>query len=144
MSDRIGALRALTWTEWVFAGRVAVRIPLAALAARCLSLGRASRAMAELPRAGSPLSVSRAARLVDGVGRALHASCLTRALVLHGVLARWGEPASVVIGTSRTVDGIRSHAWVEHAGQVVSPEGADGYLPLCRVDTGGARNALTA
>lgn len=52
--------------------------------------------------------------------------CLTRSLVLTGLLARRGIPAKLVIG-ARTNPSFLAHAWVEHAGHPVLPVGREPY-----------------
>lgn len=126
-------LRTLTWREWTLAGQVAVRLPLASTAVAILPLERASRVLEALPSERLGLSIATVVRLVEGVGHACRASCLTRALVLHTLLTRAGEPSTLVIGTQRDGETLRAHAWVEHDGRVLSREGAASYRELCRL-----------
>lgn len=59
--------------------------------------------------------IERVFRIIPGDTR-----CLTRSLVLLGMLSRRGIAASVVLGV-RTTPEFGAHAWVEHAGQPLLP-----------------------
>lgn len=59
-------------------------------------------------------------------------SCLSRALTLQGLLARYGRAADLRIGVSKPrASSIEAHAWIEMGGQVLL-EGSetDRYTPL--------------
>jgi hypothetical protein len=77
---------------------------------------RASRGRA--PEVDSALTLTAAGRLSGVVLRALEplpsdTRCLTRSLVLTGVLARRGVSSRLVIGVSPGPE-FKAHAWVEH------------------------------
>ena len=49
----------------------------------------------------------------------VRANCLDRSLFLHWLLSRRGIPGELLIGVDRTDDGLRAHAWVECAGEIL-------------------------
>jgi transglutaminase superfamily protein len=73
-------------------------------------------------------------RLGNAVGRTLRvlptdARCLMRSLVLSSLLARRGIDSSLVIGV-RSDPSFAAHAWVEHDGEALLPDGEEHYLRL--------------
>ena len=62
-----------------------------------------------------------AAEMVEVAGRRglVRANCLDRSLFLHWLLSRRGIPGELLIGVDRTDDGLRAHAWVECAGEIL-------------------------
>lgn len=69
-----------------------------------------------------PLELARQAqRLVRYAARLhpLRSTCLVEALTLRAMLARRGLPAEIKIGVLKTPAGLRAHAWLEVAGQIV-------------------------
>lgn len=140
MLDRLSSVCRLTAAEWGVALHVAmhsaVLLPLAVLAVRCLRLERALRVVAAVPLpwlVSTPPPVGLTAHIADRVTTRLGGGCLPRAIVLQALLARHGAAAVVVIGARRAGRRLHAHAWVEHDGLVLSVDGANGYLPLCRV-----------
>lgn len=145
--DRLRKVCRLTRSEWAVVSHAILLLPLAAVAVRCLRLDRAARLVAVAPGPASAPGQARAAALaalIDGVGRAIGASCLTRSVVLHALLVRQGGRPVIVIGAARVGGRLRAHAWVEHLGRSVGPTGADGCTPLCRVEPAGVRPVLPA
>ena len=80
------------------------------------------------------LAIRRVGRFVGVAGRnhLYPMGCLRRSLVLQWLLARRGIAADLRIGVQREGDGLRAHAWLERAGQLVGDEGAgtSDYVPL--------------
>lgn len=153
MLDRLS--RSSSWDagrRWpiaacVVAVRAALLLPVAALAVRGLRLERALRLVASVPLPSLGPGCEPAApiaHVVHAVTSRLGGGCLTRAVVLHAVLTRRGRPAVVVIGTRRVGLAMRAHAWVELDGRVLSVDGANGYLALCRLDRRGAMRSAAA
>lgn len=142
--DRLRKVCRLTRSEWAVVSYAILLLPLAAVAVRCLRLDRAARLVAVAPGPACAPGRARAAALIDGVGRAIGASCLTRSVVLHALLVRQGGRPVIVIGAARVGGRLRAHAWVEHLGRSVGPTGADGCTPLCRVEPAGVRPVLPA
>jgi transglutaminase superfamily protein len=73
-------------------------------------------------------------RLGNAVGRTLRvlptdSRCLMRSLVLSSLLARRQIDSSLVIGV-RSGPSFAAHAWVEHEGEALLPDGDDRYLRL--------------
>jgi hypothetical protein len=66
----------------------------------------------------SRLSVERLEWAVSTASRPIpRATCLTKALALHQLLARAGYPSSIHIGVAKAPGrGFEAHAWVEHEG----------------------------
>jgi Transglutaminase-like superfamily len=90
---------------------------------RTLSELRSSTANPEtgLTRAENRYVAYRMGRVVEKVLRAVpDARCLTRSVVLVGLLAKRGLPSSLVIGVARTPE-FAAHAWVEYDGIPVLP-----------------------
>jgi transglutaminase superfamily protein len=56
-------------------------------------------------------AISVASRIVPA------ATCLTQALALHRLLARFGYASVVQVGVQRCDGHFSAHAWVEHEGQ---------------------------
>lgn len=144
----------MTWREWGVVGSSAALAPLVVVAVRCLGLERATRAVHVAARVAGPRApVPRTPLLVHGVTRRLGCSCLTRALVLHGILTRQGVPSTVVIGASRREEPawpsgdqgteacsprarpLHAHAWVESDAGIVSVDGTGGCVALHRLGT---------
>ena len=126
-------LRALDREDWRVLRAALLLTPLAALGLRTMSLPAAVRIAARLPFPSSARSIHRRAQLVHGALRRVGASCLTRSLVLHTMLAKSGAASTLVVGASRSGGRFRAHAWVEVDGRIVSVDGADGYEPLYRL-----------
>jgi Transglutaminase-like superfamily len=73
-------------------------------------------------------------RLGSAVGRTLRvlptdSRCLMRSLVLSSLLARRQIDSSLVIGV-RSAPSFAAHAWVEHDGEALLPDGEEHYLRL--------------
>ena len=146
----LGRTRRLTRHEWRVVLEAAALTPVAAAAVRGLPLPKAVgllRRVARVRRASRPigsgvasLTPDRVATLVEWVGSVLSARCLVRALVLHAVLSRRGEPSEVVVGAAPDgpAPGVRgggllAHAWVEHQGTVLMGAAAVPYVAVCRL-----------
>jgi hypothetical protein len=93
-----------------------------------LPLGAAGR----LPMDGLPTPAI--ARLVNLAARRspLHASCLTRSVLLEYMLARRRIPADLKIGVRLAGGRLDAHAWVETGGVPINdePDIAERYPPL--------------
>jgi len=65
--------------------------------------------------------VALVAEMVEVAGRRglIRANCLDRSLLLHWIFARRGIPVELRIGVDRSGDGLRAHAWIECAGEVL-------------------------
>ncbi len=65
--------------------------------------------------------VALVAEMVEVAGRhgLMRANCLDRSLLLHWPFARRGIPVELRIGVDRSDDGLRAHAWIECAGEVL-------------------------
>lgn len=90
-----------------------------------------------LPGGHAPPDAARArsaAWAVEAAGRRLlgRRPCLPQALVGQWMLRRAGVDTTLKLGVARDAEGIRAHAWLEHAGQVVvgGRESAELYVPL--------------
>jgi hypothetical protein len=73
-------------------------------------------------------------RLGNAVGRTLRvlptdSRCLMRSLVLSSLLARRRIASSLVIGV-RSAPSFAAHAWVEHDGEPLLPDGEEHYLRM--------------
>jgi hypothetical protein len=117
---------AASW--WV----VTYRLALWVLPLRFV-LARSRRAVKrEVPQAGTPQielvdrAVRRAARYMP------RATCLTRALASHTLLARRGIHTQLRIGVVKGANGqLLAHAWLERDGaRLVPTEEVDKYLPF--------------
>jgi hypothetical protein len=73
-----------------------------------------------------------AARAVNLVAARLRATCLTRSLVLHRILAGRGIATVLRVGVRNGGDGLHAHAWVECDGVPVNDtaHGLHGFAPL--------------
>lgn len=93
---------------------------------RMVTESRAVRRVAPASRANEH---ELAVRLGAVVGRMLalmptDSRCLIRSLVLTRMLARRAIPSEVVIGVRPGGPGFAAHAWVEHDGRAVLPNGS--------------------
>jgi hypothetical protein len=113
---------------WVFAARIAVRVPGGSLPRwqRWLD-GLAARA----PAAPS-LTVDEAAWAVTAAARRVPGTrCLAWALALRGLLAQAGRASELRIGVRAGGPGaIEAHAWIECDGRVLSWGDAAGFQAL--------------
>lgn len=125
-------LLALVAAAAVLVARVALRIAPAWVVRR-IALprqpltpgGRRSRGAGAGARAAR--AIGRAARLLPG-----GASCLEQATALRLMLGPLDAGVRVVIGVARPSTGLRAHAWVESAGEVLLGGACaeSGYRPL--------------
>lgn len=94
-------------------------LPACSAALRTLGLARVQRMLAAIrPLPREAIDPRRVSYCVDAAARQLpvRSSCLTRSLVLHGLLLRRGLASEVRVGV-RLADGrLDAHAWVESAG----------------------------
>jgi len=110
----------------------ALRLLLTDLALRALGFARVQRWLsAGAVQPGSPGDpsdealppmVERIASSVAAAGRhhLYPMRCLTRSLVLQGMLARRGVPSDLRIGVRKDRGRFEAHAWVEHRGRPVA------------------------
>jgi hypothetical protein len=78
------------------------------------------RARRELQDNGVRAHIPPPPKLPWGAGRGVNAvlrrtapTCLERSLVMQAWLAAQGEPHDVVVGVTRTAEGLDAHAWVD-------------------------------
>ena len=94
-------------------------LPACSAALRALGLARVQRMLAAIrPVRREAVDPRRVSYCVDAAARQLpiRSGCLTRSLVLHGLLLRRGLASEVRVGV-RLADGqLDAHAWVESAG----------------------------
>jgi hypothetical protein len=124
LAPREQRLLIRTWWDFIIVG----------VGLRWISLPRLLRRRAVTPPR-APVALERLGWLVDVARRCvpLHRNCLNDAVVLARVLGAEGLDATVRIGVTRTGDGLRAHAWVEHHGRPVFPTEHGGiYTPLAR------------
>lgn len=109
--------------------------PAAALAVRVLAPHRAARLFQSAlgRRRQSSVAPERIASIADAVLGLARCRCLTKALVVHRMLARRGVASDIVIGVAVDGGGMRAHAWVEHGGDILIGRGARAHSPLWRV-----------
>ena len=136
MRGDLNRLRKLRADDWCVAGEAALLAGIAALGVRSVGVERAARALSRPVGTNRVrrVSIDRVAQVTEAVTAKLGARCLTRSLVLHGILARRGISSTVVLGAAIEAGRFRAHAWVEHDGHVVSRQGRDGCLPIHRID----------
>jgi hypothetical protein len=94
-------------------------LPACSAALRVLGLARVQRMLASIPAApGDAPEARRISYCVDAAARQLpiRSSCLTRSLVLQGLLARRGVASAVRVGVRLANGQLDAHAWVEYAG----------------------------
>jgi hypothetical protein len=103
-----------------------VLLPFFWLGLRLAGLQRCLAWLDRLPVARrAPLTQAEAAALGVAVNRAANhvlgpASCLTRSLLLHWLLRRYGTTSDLRIGVRRENGEFAAHAWVELAGQPIN------------------------
>jgi hypothetical protein len=116
-----------------------LQLSLASLAVR---LGGLRKAQWLIERLNPPPARSVPAHRTTGVGRTVEivasasrigpeGTCLTRSLVVGGLLRRQGIESTLRMGVKKT-DTVEGHAWVEVDGQPVNdgPDVADRYAPF--------------
>jgi hypothetical protein len=115
-------LRQLTWTQRKTLVLALVLLPLFGVLLRHTSLARLLSRVDVGGTAGSGAVVSAlaAARPVNLVAARLRATCLTRSLVLHWILARRGIGTELKVGVRNEGDGLHAHAWLECGGVPVN------------------------
>lgn len=114
--------RQLTWAQRWTLLLALVWLPLFAIRVRRTSVAHLlSRTQV---RAGVPpaavADARAAARAVNLVAGRLRATCLTRSLVLHRILAGRGIATVLRVGVRNEGDGLQAHAWVECDGVPVN------------------------
>lgn len=107
----------LSWRErWWFA-RALVLLPIAALAARWVPLGRLTAFIDayKTTAAADPAVVDRIAHMVAaaGVFGPYRATCLPQSLVLQWLLGREGIDTRLRYGVRRVAGRLTAHCWVE-------------------------------
>jgi hypothetical protein len=117
VTARLVKAGALGLDDWGLLGRAVFTVARVRIALWILPWRRLQPARAVTPAATHihprrlEWGIRAASRVVPG------ATCLTQALALHHLLARFGYPSIVQVGV-RTRDGnFSAHAWVEHDDQ---------------------------
>ena len=82
--------------------------------------------LAKIPLKRLSWAVQAVARRIPG------ASCLTQALALRELMARAGHAADLRIGVGKDANGLVSHAWLEHKGEILIGDNGDldRYSPM--------------
>ncbi len=97
-------------------------------------VARARRNTANLRAGEAAAMIRRLQRLVGVAGRhhLYPMRCLQRALVLQWLLGWRGIPTELRIGVQKEADGLRAHAWLEHASRPIGePQSiAARFVPL--------------
>lgn len=130
----VAVWRNLTWGQrWTLLVAL-VLLPVAAIRLRRASVAdilSRTRVCGDPPPAAMAVAHS-AARAVNLVAARLRATCLTRSLVLHRILARRGIATTLRIGVRNEGNGLQAHAWVECNGVPVNDtaQGVRGYAPV--------------
>ncbi|MEO8692734.1 MAG: lasso peptide biosynthesis B2 protein [Acidimicrobiales bacterium] len=116
---------------------LAPRFAPATLRAAWWTLRSVRRARRELRASGVRAHIPPPPDLPRGAGRGVYAvlrrqepTCLERSLVMQAWLAAHGEPHDVVVGVTRTANGIDAHAWVDISRE--APAGTE-YQELVRL-----------
>ena len=134
-------LKALSIADRVALFRALVAIPVIALALRFAGLRRTQGALARVNRLKPPFKddleearrYGRVVAIAGGHGL-VRPNCLQRSLVLWAILRRRRIDTQLRIGVSPPTgeDGIRFHAWLELAGEVVNDRSdiSDLYQPF--------------
>lgn len=108
----------------VLAARVVVRL----LGARAALVGRPCPYAAA--RRGRPTPDS----IVEATGRAARlwprTSCLAEAIAARWLGQRYGHALDVVVGATRTGEGLAAHAWVEQDGLALRPAAPGAHVRL--------------
>lgn len=128
-------LRLLTWDQRWTLVVAALLLPVCAVLLRCTSLARLLAPVRgpATPRPGALADALAAARAVNLVAARGRATCLTRSLTLHWILARRGIGTMLRVGVRNRGDGgLHAHAWVECDGVPVndSTHGVQGFARL--------------
>ncbi len=112
---------ALSGGERRLVAEAAVLSAVVSLAIRLRTVRALLAWLDRLPASRLTIDRRRAAALVEAVtARVPGATCLTRALVLYGVLGRRGAAPVFVLGTRRDDDALRAHAWLQCDGDVLA------------------------
>ena len=127
-------LRQLTCAQRRTLVLALVLLPLFAVLLRLSSPARLlSRVGARgTPGPGAMASALALARPVNLVAARLRATCLTRSLVLHWILARRGIGTELKVGVRNEGGGLHAHAWLE-CGEVPvndTVRGVQGFVRL--------------
>jgi Transglutaminase-like superfamily len=126
--------RELTWTQRRTLVLALVLFPVFGVLLRLSSPARLfSRINAGgTPGPGALASALALARPVNLVAARLRATCLTRSLVLHWILARRGIGPVLRIGVRNEDVGLHAHAWLECDGVPVNDtmHGVQGFVRI--------------
>lgn len=135
MSSRMQGWLALPGPERITLSWLLVVLPLVWLSLRVTGYKR-TRQMVEgmsrhpRPRRAGDDDLRDAERLAQltaaaGIHGVVKATCLPRALVVHGTLLRRGLQPDLKLGVRRQPGGIEAHAWVELEGQPLAQTDLD-------------------
>ena len=145
--SRLRAALALSWRDWWILLQAWLLLLAADLGLRVLPLQRIQRYVALASNDARSVSGSEASGVIErmrwlvGIAGRYHLHpmrCLQRALVLQWLLGRCGIGTELRIGVRRQEDGLRAHAWLEHAGQPIGePQSIETrFAPLVACDAG--------
>ena len=118
--------RGLSRRDWVVLLQAVLLLPIVWGAQRSLSLHGVLGLVGRLPLVKRrTLTLDEAKRVgfvVNGAANRLLGSgaCLTRSLVLQGVLRRYGTQSDLRIGIRKVGEQFAAHAWVEIQGQPIN------------------------
>jgi len=116
------AFRELSWAQRGLLAQAWLLLPLTAIGLRVLGFRLVQAALhrteGATDRRDDLTEAQAVARIVRGAAlwSPLHASCLTRSLVLCRLLHRQGLAAELRIGVNKPGGRFEAHAWVEHEG----------------------------
>ena len=131
MAKKICKLAQLSPRKWAILLQLILFSWVAALALRLVGLPRLVRFIAQgavkpwpsrFPLGHNRYEVGQVTSLVELATRVTHGHgrCLARSLLMFWILKVRGEPAELLIGVRKEASALRSHAWIEARGIVMS------------------------
>jgi hypothetical protein len=136
MRQLAGSAWRLTAGEWRLVAGACLMAPIAAITVRAFAPLRALRLFTPRASRHTELPPARIATIVDAVLTLAHARCLTKALVLHGLLSRRGVASDLVLGVAVDDRRMRAHAWLERDGCILIGAGEQRYATVWRAGAG--------
>ena len=143
---KIRKLAEISPSEWLLLLQLFLFSLVAAVVLRLAGLSRfiglMNRCAAEprfrfLPVLHRRHEIARLRTLVELATRITHGQkrCLPRSLLMFWLFKARGEPASLLIGVSKRVSTLESHAWIDTEGKVMvdSPVMTWRFVPLLRL-----------
>lgn len=116
----LAVLRQLTWVQRRTLLVALVLLPSFAVLLRVGSPARFLLRQRGHETPGALADARAAARAVNLVAARLHATCLTRSLVLHRILAGRGIATMLRVGVRNEAGRVQAHAWLECGGVPVN------------------------